>query len=32
MPLVVLQMVDAKISGEPFDASQEEAARDAGWR
>jgi hypothetical protein len=32
MPLAVLQAVDAKISGEPFDAAQEEAARDAGWR
>jgi hypothetical protein len=32
MPLAVLQAVDAKISGEPFDAEREEAARDAGWR
>jgi hypothetical protein len=32
MPLAVLQAVDAKIAGEPFDAEQEGAARDAGWR
>jgi hypothetical protein len=32
MPMVVLQAVDITIDGEPLDAADETAARDAGWR
>jgi len=32
MPPAVQQAIDARLKGEVFDASQERAARDAGWR
>lgn len=32
LPEAVLAEVDARIDGEPLDAGQERAARDAGWR
>ncbi len=32
LPGAVLAELDARIDGEPLDASQERAARDAGWR
>jgi hypothetical protein len=31
MPAAVLEAVDARIAGKPFDANQERAARAAGW-
>jgi hypothetical protein len=32
LPRAVQQAIDARLQGEVFDASQERAARDAGWR
>jgi len=32
MPMAVMHAVDAAIEGEPLDAADESAARDAGWR
>ena len=32
LPAAVLAELDARIAGEPLDAAQERAARDAGWR
>ncbi|MES2859411.1 MAG: hypothetical protein V4704_09560 [Pseudomonadota bacterium] len=32
LPPAVLEAIDARISGDPLDAAQEQQARDAGWR